>query len=291
MMTDTTASHVTTPTASHSNGNATAPAGFTRHGIAIRAVTSDQSGKWLEAGWRDFKRTPAIGLAYGAFCVLAGYIILLSLFQSGLPYLTLPLGAGFMLIAPLLAVGLYETSRRLEMGENVTLWHSLNGFRRNPGQLGAIGIILMLFFLVWFQVAMFLFALFYNGNVPPLDTLIWQTFFTRDAMVFLITGSILGGVFAITVFAISLVTIPLLVDRDIDVITALTLSLRAFRANWRVLTGWAAALAVLAACGMVVFLLGLAVVMPLLGHASWHAYRGLIDTTNADAPRLRRVVP
>src|SRR5690606_27353384 len=134
--------------------------------------TSDQSGKWLEAGWRDFKRTPAIGLAYGGLCVIAGYLILLSLFQTGQPYLTLPLGAGFMLLAPVIAVGLYETSRRLEMGENVTLWHSLNGFRRNPGQLGAIGVILMLFFLAWTRIAMLLFALFYNGSVPSLDVLI-----------------------------------------------------------------------------------------------------------------------
>jgi uncharacterized membrane protein len=288
-MTETTVPNATVP--SDPRNDAADTSEHTQRGITIRDVTSDQSGKWLEAGWRDFKRTPAIGLAYGAFCVVAGYVILLSLFQTGQPYLTLPLGAGFMLIAPLLAVGLYETSRRLEMGENVTLWHSLNGFRRNPGQLGAIGVILMLFFLLWSRVAMLLFALFYSGNVPPLDTLIWQTFFTRDAMIFLITGSIIGGGFAISVFAISVVSIPLLVDRDIDVITALGLSIKAFRRNWRVLTGWAAALAVLAACGMVVFLLGLAVIMPLLGHASWHAYRGLIDTSNADAPRLRRVVP
>lgn len=260
-------------------------------GIAIRDVTSDQSGKWLEAGWRDFKRTPAIGLAYGGFCVIAGYLILLSLFQSGQPYLTLPLGAGFMLLAPVIAVGLYETSRRLEMGENVTLWHSLNGFRRNPGQLGAIGVILMLFFLAWTRIAMLLFALFYNGSVPSLDVLVWETFFSRDAITFLITGTILGGALAMMVFAITVVSIPLLVDRDIDVITALIISVAAFRKNWRVLTGWAAMIAVMAACGMVVFLLGLAVMMPLLGYSSWHAYRGLIDTENAAARRLRRAVP
>lgn len=260
-------------------------------GIAIRDVTSDQSGKWLEAGWRDFKRTPAIGLAYGGLCVIAGYLILLSLFQSGQPYLTLPLGAGFMLLAPVIAVGLYETSRRLEMGENVTLWHSLNGFRRNPGQLGAIGVVLMLFFLAWTRIAMLLFALFYNGSVPSLDVLVWETFFSRDAITFLITGTILGGVLAMMVFAITVVSIPLLVDRDIDVITALIISVAAFRKNWRVLTGWAAMIAVMAACGMVVFLLGLAVMMPLLGYSSWHAYRGLIDTEKAEARRLRRVVP
>jgi uncharacterized membrane protein len=261
------------------------------HGIVVKEVTTDQSGSWLEAGWRDFRRTPAIGLAYGGISVIAGYIIFLSLFQTGEHYLTLPLGAGFMLIAPLLAVGLYETSRRLEMGENVTLWHTLNGFRRNPGQLGAIGVILMLFFLVWVRIAMLLFALFYNGTLPPLDTLVWDTFFTRDAMTFLLTGSIIGGGFAIVAFAISVVSIPLLVDRDVDVVTAIILSVSAFKRNWRVLIGWAALIAILAACSMVLFLLGLAITMPLLGYASWHAYRGLIDTSNADVKRLRRVVP
>ena len=269
----------------------TGPVSGLPQGIAIREVTSDQSGKWLEAGWRDFKRTPAIGLAYGGLCVIAGYLILLSLFQSGQPYLTQPLGAGFMLQAPVIAVGLYESSRRREMGEYVTLWHSLNGLRRNPGQLGAIGVILMLFFLAWTRIAMLLFALFYNGSVPSLDVLLWETFFSRDAITFLITGTILGGVLAMMVFAITVVSIPLLVDRDVDVITALITSVAAFRKNWRVLTGWAAMIAVMAACGMVVFLLGLAIMMPLLGYSSWHAYRGLIDTEKAEARRLQRVVP
>ena len=92
-----------------------------QRGIVIRTITTDQSGAWLQAGWRDFKRTPAIGLTYGALCTIAGWLIVLSIFRSGEPYLTLPLAAGFMLLAPVLAVGLYETSRRLEMGHRHTL--------------------------------------------------------------------------------------------------------------------------------------------------------------------------
>lgn len=278
-MTDTT---IQTPENTVENG---------LHGITIRTITTDQSGKWLQAGWRDFKQTPAIGLTYGALCVLAGWLVILSIFRTGQPYLTLPLAAGFMLLAPLVAVGLYETSRRLEMGENVTIWHSLNGFRRNPGQIGAIGVVLMLFFLAWTRIAMLLFALFYNGTMPSLDALIWETFFSRDAITFLITGSILGGALAIIVFAISVVSIPLLVDRDVDVITAVIISVNAFRKNWKVLIGWAAVIAILAACGMVVFMFGLAIMMPLLGYSSWHAYRGIIDTSHADVARLRRQVP
>ena len=278
-MTDTT---IQTPENTVDNG---------LHGITIRTITTDQSGKWLQAGWRDFKQTPAIGLTYGALCVLAGWLVILSIFRTGQPYLTLPLAAGFMLLAPLVAVGLYETSRRLEMGENVTIWHSLNGFRRNPGQIGAIGVVLMLFFLAWTRIAMLLFALFYNGTMPSLDALIWETFFSRDAITFLITGSIFGGALAIIVFAISVVSIPLLVDRDLDVITAVIISVNAFRKNWKVLIGWAAVIAILAACGMVVFMFGLAIMMPLLGYSSWHAYRGIIDTSHADVARLRRQVP
>ncbi|MBX2829783.1 MAG: DUF2189 domain-containing protein [Rhodospirillales bacterium] len=262
-----------------------------QHGITVREITTDQSGAWLEAGWRDFKRTPAIGLAYGGFCVLAGWLVVLSIFQTGQPYLTLPLAAGFMLLAPLIAVGLYETSRRLEMGENATLWHSLNGFRRNPGQIGAIGVVLMLFFLAWTRIAMLLFALFYSGSVPSLEVLVWETFFSRDAITFLITGSILGGALAVIVFAISVVSIPLLVDRDVDVITAVIISVSAFRKNWKVLIGWAAVIAILSACGMIVFMFGLAIIMPLLGYSSWHAYRGIIDASKADVARLRRQVP
>ena len=251
--------------------------------IRLRTVTTDQSGKWLQAGWRDFRKTPGISLFYGGIVVAAGYAIVLGLFQMGRIELILPAMAGFLLIAPILAVGLYEASRLHDRAEPVTLWATLKAFTRNHAQVMLLGVLIMLFFLAWIRVALLLFALFFHAEAPTLESLFAETLFSRDALIFLIVGSCIGFVLACIVFAIAVVSLPLLVDRRIDVITAVIVSWRVTRRNGRVLLGWAATIAVLAGIGMALFFVGLTVAMPLLGHASWHAYLGLVDCADAEA--------
>jgi uncharacterized membrane protein len=151
---------------------------FTSPSPRVRIVTVDRPWLWLGRGWRDLVQAPGICLAYGG--ALAGFsvILTLGLWLAGLPYLVLPLAAGFMLVAPILAVGLYEVSRRLETGHPPTLVEAALSWRRNPLQIALAGLILMLFHLVWVRIATLLFALFFSDATPSLTRLIETLLFS-----------------------------------------------------------------------------------------------------------------
>ena len=250
-------------------------------GLKVLPITTDQSGKWLEAGWRDFKKSPGVSLTYGGFFTLFGVLLTLMAFQNDMPYVVLPLMAGFMLVAPVFAVGLYEASRLHECGAPVTLFGTLRAFtRRRSAQLALMGFVLMLIFLAWIRVALLLFALFYHASMPTFENILNETLFSADAILFLVIGSSIGALFASAVFAESVASIPMLLDRRVDVITAVSASFKVTALNWRVLIGWAGTIVCVMGVGMVT-VVGLAVALPLIGHASWHAYRNLIDVSDA----------
>ena len=250
-------------------------------GLKVLPITTDQSGKWLAAGWQDFRNAPGVSLTYGGFFTLFGVLLTLMAFQNDMPYVVLPLMAGFMLVAPIFAVGLYEASRLHELGAPVTLFATLNAFtRRRSAQLALMGFVLMLIFLAWIRVALLLFALFYHSSMPTFENILNETLFSSDAILFLVIGSSVGALFAAAVFAAAVVSIPMLLDRRVDVITAASASFKATILNWRVLTGWAGTIVCVIGVGMIT-IIGLAVALPLIGHASWHAYRNLIDVSDA----------
>jgi uncharacterized membrane protein len=244
----------------------------------IRRVTLERPWTWLAAGWRDIWRAPGVSLTYGAFFTAISMALTGGLYATGLEYLLPPLAAGFMLVAPMLAVGLYETSRRLEAGEPVTLGAALFAVTRSPTQLPFLGVFLALALLFWMRVASLLFALFFGTtNFPPLSEILPTLFFTWEGLGLLIVGSAFGAVLASAVFAISVVSVPLLMVRDVDAVTAMIVSVRAVRANFAVLILWAWLIVVLTGFGLIPAYLGLIVTFPLVGHATWHAYRDLID--------------
>jgi uncharacterized membrane protein len=141
-----------------------------------------------------------------------------------------------------------------------------------------MGLVLMLFLLAWIRIAFLIFALFFGAQPPSWDHLITTLFFTTDGIPFLIVGTAAGGVLAVVAFAISAVAMPLLLDRDVGVLRAMATSAAAVARNWRVLIGWAALIVLFTAAGLVTAYVGLAVTLPLIGHASWHAYRDLVGT-------------
>lgn len=244
----------------------------------IRRVPLERPWIWLAAGWRDIWRAPGVSLTYGAVFAAISMTLTVGLFAIGLEYLLPPLVAGFMLVGPMLAVGLYETSRRLESGEPVTLGAALFAVTRAPTQLAFLGVFLALALLFWMRVASLLFALFFGTmNFPPLGEILPTLFFTWEGLSLLIVGSAFGAVLAAAVFAISVVSVPLLMVRDVDAVTAMIVSIRAVRANLVVLALWAWLVAVLTGFGLIPAYLGLIVTFPLVGHATWHAYRDLID--------------
>ena len=244
----------------------------------VRRVALERPWSWLASGWRDIWRAPQISLAYGAIFTAVSLILAGGLFWARLEYLLPPLAAGFMLLGPMLAVGLYETSRRLEAGEPVSLRAALFVATRSPTQLAFLGAILALALAGWMRVATLLFALFFGTmEFPPLEAIPSLLFFTWEGLGLLVVGTAVGGAIAVAVFAVSVVSVPMLMVRDLDAVTAMLVSLRSVRENLAVLILWGWLIVVLTTFGLIPGFLGLVVTFPLVGHATWHAYRDLIE--------------
>jgi uncharacterized membrane protein len=257
--------------------NAQVRKGTYRLPVTINEITDvDRSARWLAAGWRDFLETPGVSLAYGGAFVLISFVLVYGLISAGLGSLVLPLAGGFIMLGPILVVGLYDVSRRLEKNQPATLADVFSAFGDSAGQLSAMGVALLIAFLVWVEVALFLFMMFFNLTPPPLDRFLEDVVFSMNGAPLLIIGSLVGAVFGLVVFSISAASVPLIYDRPIDVITAISASLLAVRRNWRLMFGWAAMIALVVICGLATFFLGLAVALPVLAYATWHAYRDLI---------------
>jgi uncharacterized membrane protein len=250
---------------------------FTTASPRIRKVELDRPWAWLAAGWRDFTRAPAVSAVYGVAFAVAGYLVTLGLWLLDWEYLILPMVCGFLIVGPLLAVGLYETSRRLDAGEPVSVGAAFLAWRRNAGQIGLLGVALLLFLFLWTRIAALLFMLYFGLTPPSFDDLFAQTFLTASALPFLIIGSAVGGALAAFAYAISVVSVPLLLDRpESNVITAIATSFVAVRENLATMAFWAVLIAAFAGAGLITLYLGLIVTLPLIGYASWHAYRDLV---------------
>jgi uncharacterized membrane protein len=245
---------------------------------SIRSVPFDAPYNWLAAGWRDLWRTPGISLAYGAIFAIAGLILTVGLAQVGAEAVIPMLAGGFVLIGPMLAAGLYETSRRLETGEPVSFEGALRfGFLRNP-QLAHLGLLLLLIFLAWVEIALLLFMLFFGPEpMPPLENFLPSLLLTPRGLGLLVIGTGVGMVMAATTFAISVISAPLLMVERVDVVTAAMTSIDACRKNPLAMGLWAALVAGAMVLGFVTLFFGLVIVFPLIGHATWHAFRDVIE--------------
>lgn len=246
-------------------------------GPRIKRVPMDRPWEWLALGWRDMMRAPQVSFSYGAVLVAVSLAISLVLYLLDEIYLLLPMTAGFMLVAPAIGVGLYETSRRLALGEPVSLGLAIGAWRRNGQQIAVLGLVLMLLHLFWVRIAMLLFPLFFPDTSPALPDLVDQLFFSSLSIPFLVVGALIGAVLAAVVFAIGAISIPMLIDRDVSAFTAIATSAVAVRNNPRAMALWAALIVAFTAAGVVLFYVGLAVTLPLIAYASWHCYRDLVE--------------
>lgn len=241
-----------------------------------RRVPVDRPWVWLQRGWQDMRRAPAVTIVHGVAIILASYVLLYLLVDLKMVYLWLPLSGAFFLVAPFLACAFYETSRKLERGESLSLGMLLAVLWRRP-QILAFGGVLLLIHLIWVRVALLLLALFSANSMPGLGTLGTLGLMPENTLPFLLLGTVIGGLFAAVTFAISVISMPMLLDRDCDVATAMILSVRSALFNWQAMALWAALIVVFVALGMATAFVGLAISLPLLGHASWHAYRDLVE--------------
>ncbi len=242
----------------------------------IKEITLDEPWQWLAAGWYDLRQAPKFSLSYGLAFVIISYLLTLGLINGAMFFLIPPLAAAFFLIAPLLGIGLYGVSRAIEQGQKVEFCQAQQAWESNPAHISAMGIVLMLIMLAWMLAANLIFVLFFDKPVPTWEDFIPVVFLSGDSPLFLMVGVTVGGIIALFTFAISAVTVPLLMDRQIDVMTAMQSSFAAVRLNWRPMMLWASLIAMFVGVGIFTFYLGLIVTMPLVGHATWHAYRDLV---------------
>jgi uncharacterized membrane protein len=253
------------------------PASVSVAGVRIEEIAFDAPWSWLASGWRDLWAAPRVSLTYGAVFTALSIGLTLGLMMSGLTSLVLALAGGFLLIGPIAAVGLYETSRRLEAGEDVHLRHVLRAGAKAPGQLGFFGAILAFAYLAWVQIAFLLFMLFLDTNpLPPPSQFLPTLLFTPRGLGLLVAGTIAGGLLALLVFSISAISVPLLLTRRLDAVTAIGASLSAVRCNPKPMLLWAGLIAGFMALGIATLCVGLVLVFPLIGHATWHAFRDLV---------------
>ena len=245
--------------------------------LNIARLRMDAPWAWLAAGWRDLWKAPGVSLAYGFLCAAISVLLAFALFRLELTSLILALAAGFLLVAPLLAVGLYEASRRHETGEPVTLKSVFFVSTKSPVQLAFLGMMMMIALLVWIRVATLLFALFFGvGQLPTLEAFVDDLFFTWRGWGMLVVGTAIGGAIAFTIFAASAVSVPMLLERRMDAMTAILISFSVVKDNLAAMVLWAVLIAMLTAFGIVTLFVGSIVTFPLVGHATWHAYRAVM---------------
>ncbi|RNE92647.1 DUF2189 domain-containing protein [Marichromatium sp. AB32] len=242
----------------------------------VNRVAPGQPLQWLRAGWRDLRAAPGYSLRYGAGIVLISLAITVPLALGRLAFLVPFLLAAFYLVAPLLAIGLYQMSAHLEAGESLERCQALEAFRRNQGQLGiATGFLLMILQL-WILATVFLFIMLFTDPLPSWERFVAVVFLSGDHLGLVAVLVAVGAVFAAAAFCIAAVTVPMLIDRPVDAFTAARTSFAAVRVNWAPMLLWAGLIVVIVGLGLASLLLGLFVAVPLLGHATWHAYRDLV---------------
>ena len=240
----------------------------------VYKITAQDVNAALRAGLGDMGRAPLYSLFFGAVFSITGIVIAYLLFVVGSSYWVLPLAAGFPLLGPFAAVGLYEISRRHETGEPIS-WGAILGavIREGRFQLPSYAFVVLFIYLIWVYLAHLIFAL--SFGLKPLTNVMSSTelLTTAEGLGMLIAGTIVGGAIATFLFCVSVTAVPMLLDRDIDVVSAMVTSVKSVLVSRGPMLMWGVVIAVACALATIPLFLGMIVVFPLLGHTSWHIYR------------------
>jgi uncharacterized membrane protein len=232
---------------------------------------------WLAKGWRDMLASKNIAIFYGAcFWIMA---LVLGVVFRNKPEYAMSIASGCLLVGPFLAMGLYEASRRLEAGVVPELGTSLICWDKHIRSMGMLVLVLIVLELLWGRASLVVFAVFFNTGMPS-TTGVLQAIFSLQNWEFLAVYLLVGGFFAGLVFAISVVSIPMILDRDTDAISAAITSLQVVFSNVLVMLLWGLLVTTLVAVALVPYGAGLLLIGPWLGYASWHAYKGSVRWLN-----------
>jgi uncharacterized membrane protein len=253
--------------------------------LQITALRLGDPLRWLAAGWRDLLAARGIALFYG-ICFWLMAVVLGSVFRNSPEYATSFL-SGCFLLGPFLAMGLYDASRRREQGQPQDLGASLTCWDSHLGSMGMLVLVLLLLELLWGRASLVVFAVFFNTGMPSTAGVV-QAVFNAANWQFIAVYLVVGGVFASLVFSTCVVAIPMILDRDTDAISAGIASIQVVLANTGVMLLWGFLIvALLLAALLLPWALGVLLVGPWLGHATWHAYRGSIRWPQEPRPEAR----
>jgi uncharacterized membrane protein len=248
-----------------------------RKAPTIRSIGVDDITAALREGADDFRAMPAFGMTIGAFFALGGMVMMYLAVAYDLVVLAFPLLAGFALVGPFAAMGLYEGSRRRDAGQSVGVGDIFDVRRATTSvNIFFLGFILLFALFVWLRVALLIYALFFGLQGVAFDQLFGAIFTTVNGFTFLIVGNVVGAAFAFVVFSITVVSFPYMLEKDVDPVTAVALSVSAVAKNTVPLAGWALFVGVALFVSWLPFFLGLVVVLPVLGHATWRLYKRMI---------------
>lgn len=246
--------------------------------ILIRPLGLMDPFRWLALGWRDVRAAPGIALFYGcSFWAMA--VLIAWLFRSR-PEYVMSLASGCLLLGPFLAMGLYDASRRLEAGQAPALGRSITAWDAHIPSMSMLVLVLVVLELLWGRASMVVFAVFFNTGMPS-SAGVLQAVFNLQNWEFLAVYLLVGGAFALIVFASMVVSLPMILDRDTDALTACITSFRVVAANTAVMLLWGVLITLLVGGSLWAWGAGLVLVGPLLGCASWHAYRQAVEPVPA----------
>jgi uncharacterized membrane protein len=232
--------------------------------------------RWLAAGWRDLWNRPSSSIAYGLGTFILSVAFVWTLVRFGRDYILFPALAGFLIVAPFLAIGLYEKSRAIGEGRKIGFGAMVSVRPKAGAQVFFTGLLLCLLMLLWTRAAVLLWALFFGVTAfPGLDHIVGVLFGTAYGWAMVIVGTAIGGLFAAFAFAVSVFAVPMLLDHRVDALTAMATSMKLVWNNLPPMIAWGAiVLALFGAC-VATGLFGIILIFPLLGHATWHAYRAV----------------
>ena len=256
---------------------ATAYTGSTRwNELVVNKIGFADPLNWLMKGWKDMRDAARYSLGYGAAIVAISGLLTFSLYATDTTFLLPFLIAGFFIIAPFLGIGLYQMSAHLEKGEPLRICNALEAWKSNHTQISMITGGFLIIMQLWIASNYVLFSLLYEGISPPLDNFFSNVFLSEKGRNFTIASVIVGFFFAWWAYMISVITVPMLIDRKVDGFTAIRISIKSVLTNLPAMLLWALLIVLIVGLGLITYYIGLLVALPLIGHASWHAYRSLV---------------